>query len=398
MALLIMTIGLPAAFAAPGEIPDSVNPEGIVGTASLDPPGGVAPIFFGNGGYSADGCGTISTVCPLQADVPAGSTVDKAFLYAVTYNEIGPTVDVNFDGTVVTLTKLAQNTNSFLDSYRADVTAQVAAKVGSGGGITIFNVDELTNNVSIDGTALVVTFSNPGEKETSVILLDGGLESSGAQTIVGLAGPLDKTVPNFEATLALGISFGFQTGLPEDHICGGGQFSLVDINGARIASCAGNYDDSIDGANTNNGQLITVGGVDDSTNNPVDPFATNSGFDDELYDIESFLTQGDTQIVIDTVNPSGDDNIFLAVIALNAKASLEICNDGIDNDLDGLVDLADPDCQVEPKPPVVGGEFLPIDSTVLILAGAQSTSWMIPVVLSVLGIGLFVVSRKPENS
>ena len=49
-----------------------------------------------------------------------------------------------------------------------------------------------------------------------------------------------------------------------------------------------------------------------------------------------------------------------------------------------------------PCPVVVGGEFLSIDSTALILAGAQTFSWMIPVVLSVLGIGLFVVSRKSE--
>jgi len=45
---------------------------------------------------------------------------------------------------------------------------------------------------------------------------------------------------------------------------------------------------------------------------------------------------------------------------------------------------------------LVGGEFLPIDSTALLLAGTQSFSWMIPIVLSVLGIGLFVVSRKSE--
>ncbi len=45
---------------------------------------------------------------------------------------------------------------------------------------------------------------------------------------------------------------------------------------------------------------------------------------------------------------------------------------------------------------LVGGEFSPIDSTALMLAGAQSFSWMIPVVLSVLGIGLFAVSRKSE--
>jgi len=46
----------------------------------------------------------------------------------------------------------------------------------------------------------------------------------------------------------------------------------------------------------------------------------------------------------------------------------------------------------------VGGEFLPLETTSLILAGAQTFSWMIPVVLSIVGIGLFVVSRKFENS
>lgn len=46
----------------------------------------------------------------------------------------------------------------------------------------------------------------------------------------------------------------------------------------------------------------------------------------------------------------------------------------------------------------VGGEFLSIDSTALMLAGAQTFSWMIPVIVSAIGIGLFVVSRKSENS
>jgi len=44
----------------------------------------------------------------------------------------------------------------------------------------------------------------------------------------------------------------------------------------------------------------------------------------------------------------------------------------------------------------VGGEIIPLDSTALLLAGAQTFSWMIPVVFSILGIGLFVVSRKSE--
>ncbi len=45
---------------------------------------------------------------------------------------------------------------------------------------------------------------------------------------------------------------------------------------------------------------------------------------------------------------------------------------------------------------VVGGEIIPIETTSLLLVGAQTFSWMIPVVLSVLGIGLFVASRKSE--
>ncbi len=47
---------------------------------------------------------------------------------------------------------------------------------------------------------------------------------------------------------------------------------------------------------------------------------------------------------------------------------------------------------------LVGGKLLPLDTTSLLLAGATSTTWMIPVVLSGIGIGLFVFSKKPENS
>ena len=45
---------------------------------------------------------------------------------------------------------------------------------------------------------------------------------------------------------------------------------------------------------------------------------------------------------------------------------------------------------------LIGGALLSIDSISLLVTGIQSSTWMIPVVLSVLGIGLFVVSRKSE--
>jgi len=42
----------------------------------------------------------------------------------------------------------------------------------------------------------------------------------------------------------------------------------------------------------------------------------------------------------------------------------------------------------------VGGEIIPLDQTALLLAGAQSISmWMIPVVVSGAGIGVFVIMR-----
>lgn len=44
---------------------------------------------------------------------------------------------------------------------------------------------------------------------------------------------------------------------------------------------------------------------------------------------------------------------------------------------------------------LVGGEFVPIDSSALLLAGAQNiASWMIPIVVAGVGIGLVLVRRK----
>jgi len=48
---------------------------------------------------------------------------------------------------------------------------------------------------------------------------------------------------------------------------------------------------------------------------------------------------------------------------------------------------------IRPDTPI-GGTLIPIDATSLLLANTQSFSWMIPVLLSGIGIGLFVVSRK----
>jgi len=78
-------------------------------------------------------------------------------------------------------------------------------------------------------------------------------------------------------------------------------------------------------------------------------------------------------------NPDFED-IFI-ILANNEASTIEI-------------HTVSKDVPPPPTPPKVGGEIIPIETTSLILAGAQTFSWMIPVILSGIGIGLFVVSRK----
>jgi hypothetical protein len=308
-------------------------------------------VFNGHGGYSADGLGQNETGGMLDADVPTGSTVQKAFLYG-TYIPSNEPLDVtertiDFDGTLVETVEISAIVagETILRTTRADVTAQVAAKVGAGGGTTSFAVN---NDPSLlDGVALVVVFGNAALPESTIAVLGGGASTTGDTATFVLASPLDKTVPGFQATMSLGSGYSYQ-GIG-GHACGGGQYSTVDVNSARLTSCAGNYDDGLG----NNGALITVGGVGDSTNNPADPNSSSDGEDDELYNLAPLLAQGTTSIEINTANPSGDDNLFLSVISISAKATVtnEDCNDGIDNDGDGLIDGNDPDCTVTPPPP-----------------------------------------------
>ena len=46
---------------------------------------------------------------------------------------------------------------------------------------------------------------------------------------------------------------------------------------------------------------------------------------------------------------------------------------------------------------VVGGELLPIDTTSLLLAAAQSPAWITALTIAALGIGAFVFTRNPSN-
>ena len=278
--------------------------------------------FYGNGGYSTDGIGEADGGS-LRADVPAGSTVKRAYLYgSYEYYPAGqPSLTtfertVSFDGAAVALTEVSKTdtANDTFYAARADVTAAVAAKVGSGGGITSFPASGPPGR-PLHGLALVVIYENPNSPRESIAILDGFAEQTGDNAKLTYSVPLNTHTTGFRATMALGIGWSAQ-GSMNDHACFGGQASTVDVNATRMASCAGNADDSPN-------SLITVGGVGDSTTNPVDPYNDfdANGDDDELYDLTPFLSDGQTELNIDTTNASQDDNIFLAVIEITARAS-----------------------------------------------------------------------------
>ena len=52
-----------------------------------------------------------------------------------------------------------------------------------------------------------------------------------------------------------------------------------------------------------------------------------------------------------------------------------------------------------PPDEIIGGEIIPINTTALLLAGVQSVSmWMIPVVVSGIGIGVFVIMKIKKSN
>jgi len=98
-------------------------------------------------------------------------------------------------------------------------------------------------------------------------------------------------------------------------------------------------------------------------------------------------------LVDSDVNSNFSHNIFVGTFGLQI-----VDDDQVNNILSlagrGMVT----DEGIEQEQSIVGGELLPIKNTALLLAGLQSSAiWMIPLLVSGIGIGLFVF-RKSENS
>jgi hypothetical protein len=281
-------------------------------------------IWTGNVGLSVDAVGSNSSpVGNIQASIPTGSTILAAYLYSAgtpyPWYANSPQTAGDYNGAGITLAGSAVNNFDTVVGAvsgrtdigqwytgRADVTSLIGSLATAGPNYS-WSVSETSLNNRIDGEVLAIVYEHPSLPESSVALLDGGQNTDGETTTVNFGEPLgDPTDAGFFANMSLAISFS----------TAGSQVSNVDINGTRLTSSAGGYDDGA----LYDGGLITAGGIGDSLANPSNP-NSSSAADDELYDLSPFLALGDTYFIITTDNPSDDDNIFFMALHLSGEIS-----------------------------------------------------------------------------
>jgi len=295
---------------------------GLLWSAPAQASLGVRYQFVGHIGVSTDGLGSSSQTGTISANVPLGATVLQAYLYSSTFslNLNAPPSPPPFTpggtlaGSPVAYGPAVINPGicppvCTVASNRADVTSIIAPLINGGpGGVYNFTVTEAGGeNPAIggqDGEALVVVYQLASLPIATVGILDGFSAVGGDTTTITFASPLDPTAPGFFAEMRLGIGFS---------CCS--QTSTVRVNGTTITTNAGNNDDADVFPAFANGNLITVG----SFNDPFSPFLPTYAADKERYNLIPQITLGSTSIVVNTNNPSSDDNIFLAAFWVSAE-------------------------------------------------------------------------------
>ena len=328
---------------------------------------GLSVIYNQTGNYtiSADGYGYSSTSDNnLGIEKPSDdATVVQAFIMGASRGFSNYQLqdgDVVYDGNPISWDT---HIPSSISSYNAiaDVTTMVQTLVsGLNAGVHYFSYSEIPPT-NVEGCALLVVFEDPSFPERTISILWGALDTGGDSFTFSLAEPIDPADPDAIFDMGLGISFGNQIPPVPD------QYSIVDVNGIPLTSIAGHYDDGKDLAN---GSLMTVGGIGDANDNPLFPdqvLVSADNFDDELYSILPLISDTDVSLTINTINPSNDDNIFLAYFEILGEAQIECPLDiAVDNDAGScgaIVEylVTEGSTQVEG---LASGSFFPVGTTV----------------------------------
>ena len=273
---------------------------------------------------SIDGFGSTTNSGVIQANIPTGSTIERAYLYAASVWEKLPVnrkvYDVTFHGkalsvgSAITLTPQLDNKAT---TVLWDVTDIIKSSVT--GGLQDFSIVENGQN---DGAVLVVAYSNSSTQGLTSVILDGEL-STGGDTVQF---DFDSPYTGGDFLVSLASSYSSQPS---------GQFTQIDVttnstNNRRLSTSAGGQDDG-EWVDVGGGALMTVGGIGDDPTNP-DPLAPSSHgprIDDEYYNLAlgnsasaaPFISPGDTFLRLKTQNPTNDDNVFGMFITSGFKST-----------------------------------------------------------------------------
>lgn len=312
LSLLMMFFG---AAIAQDQIPGTIPQNADVQTLSAPETGGLNQLYSVTGQYylSADGGGANANYTVDVNKPSAVATVHKAYLMSATIWGGGTIANgcITLNGSPINWDGSTSNALSGSYNYYADVTSLIATALNPAApGITSLLVTEC-NTLKIDGVALLVIFADPTATEETIVILFGAQAFAGDTFSIALAESINPADPGAILNMGLGISYSYQIG-------GVQQYSIIDINGARLTTSAGGEDDG----SSINGALMTVGGLGDSNSNPAFPYATPTGprSDDELYSLLPFIDINTTTITAFTSNPSNDDNIFLAYFEISGAA------------------------------------------------------------------------------
>ena len=311
LTLILAVFSMTLTAQLPGTMPSGWNPGG-------NPPSstGLNSIYSVTGNYtlSADGIGSESTTMLIRVNkLTAAATVVKAILMSTVTNATIGNGCCTLNGTSINWDGSISYDGGFFNNYWADVTSIVAPVIDPlGAGISTMTVTEC-NSGAQDGEALLVVFNDATAPQRTIIIMFGGLNTTGDTYAITLGTPIDPSASGALLDMGIGDGYSYQTG-------GSQQYSIINVNGQRLTTSAGGEDDG----GPANGMLITVGGIGDLNDNPPDPYATptNPRSDDELYSLLPFITNTTTSISVNTVNPSNDDNIFLSYFVISGAAIL----------------------------------------------------------------------------
>lgn len=269
-----------------------------------------------SGYYSADPAHTYGDLQVSKTN--DGAVVARAYLTSSSGDNGGATTAApaaTINGQVVTWS--TRNHAGKFTNYLADVTPAVKTFLdgelhGTANVPVVYDARGVIPGIPdySTGVALTVIYQDSSmTTDASVIMYFGSSNSSG-QNLTLSFDPRSSSTSN--AWLSLGIGWSQ----------GNSQYSNVKVKNDQstsftdLSGSAGGCDDTVNNSGCADSRLglLTVGGVGDSTANPAS--IGQNVADDELYNMDAFLNTGVSKLIMNTTNPSGDDNIFQAVISV----------------------------------------------------------------------------------